>query len=147
MTTKVSIGTISHGTLRDEDLLEAFADELERLTGNETKLVAEARGLLEIGMNDGEASSNCVAELMDALNKFTPPHVWFGAHEGDGSDFGFWPDMDSFDGCHTEQLGEPSALSRSNEWIDIDCRVLVQINDHGNITVSELRGAEIWSAV
>jgi hypothetical protein len=33
-----------------------------------------------------------VAELEDSLDEIAAQHgLCFGAHEGDGSDFGFWP--------------------------------------------------------
>jgi hypothetical protein len=32
-TSKVTIGTLIHGTLRSEDLFDAFANELERIAG------------------------------------------------------------------------------------------------------------------
>ena len=33
MTVKIELGTLIHGTLRSEDLLQAFASELYRLAG------------------------------------------------------------------------------------------------------------------
>ena len=172
MNNKVTIGSVSAGTLRDEDLLIAFADELERVTGSEqpfAPLIAEARGLVETGFTDGEASSNCldaenvVCDLMSALSEYAPPHTYFGALDDDGADFGFWPTGEDFsDTCDIVRISD-------EEFIDIDCDVYVQVNDHGNITVSTLfcdgenhrlngtnlcsagqcliAGIEIWSAV
>lgn len=98
-----SIGTISHGTLRTADLLETFAGELESLVQRNAqawcsdegraqrdkymKLVGEAR---EVDIYS-EAADDIRAELEDALQEFAPPNARFGAHEGDGADFGFWP--------------------------------------------------------
>jgi hypothetical protein len=36
-------------------------------------------------------ASEIIADMMDALNDLAPAGYYFGAHEGDGSDFGFWP--------------------------------------------------------
>ena len=36
--------------------------------------------------------SEIVNDLMDALNEYAPDGYYFGAIEGDGSDFGFWQD-------------------------------------------------------
>lgn len=95
-------GTIIHATLRPEDLLTAFAGELEDcvtrnpelpLTGREamTKLVWDAR---EVTAFESEESSEIISELMEALQMFAPPGHYFGSNEGDGSDFGYWPGGD-----------------------------------------------------
>ena len=34
--------------------------------------------------------SEIVSELMDALNSYAPPNMYFGSIEGDGADFGWW---------------------------------------------------------
>lgn len=134
------VGAISSGTLRTEDLLARFAEELERLArgcehpGNKQtydELVAEAR---EFARDDeGEANEQFDGardEVLDmlscALGEFAPPYCYFGSHEGDGACFGFWPNMLSIgelprvvDGDAARALGE-------------DC---VCVNDHGNVTV------------
>lgn len=91
-------GTISHGTLRTPDLLRAFADEYERvLPFNSRDAVTDARNCAnEIDANPnhpGNYDCGCeiVAELIDALNEIaTREGMTFGAHEGDGSDYGYW---------------------------------------------------------
>ena len=141
----IRIGTLIHGTLQDEDLLEAFANELERISdGSYSDEIAEARTMVKYGITGenghGDTASEVIINLIDILNGYAPPHVYFGAHAGDGSDFGYWPIGDDWDNCSGHWVSK-------NVFIDHDCRVFVQINDHGNITVSELRGKEIWSAV
>ena len=159
MTAKVELGSISTGTLRNEDLLPAFRNELHNLSDGQHPLVelfdrtvetepwldwysVDIR-LADIAPEDQEYASELVNDLMDALNEYAPPHTYFGAHEGDGADFGFWPDMESFDGC--EIVG-----NHTNEeiTIDVDCMLLIEKNDHGNMTVSTVgAGEEIWSVV
>ena len=145
----IAIGTVIHGTLRDQDLLPAFADELERVGGpeldydlrNGSELIAEARQLVEIGFTyaefNGETSSECVNELMDALQDYAPVHMYFG-NTSDGSDFGWWP-VTEYD-CETVRIDDENV-------IDVECNIHINVNDHGNVTVSELRGAVIWAAV
>jgi hypothetical protein len=109
-------GTVSHGTLRECDLLEAFTNELDRLRdnnlytsdGDELALVDlngrvdDLLGMLErkhdlrgswadVVDHDGDEAGWWLEELTDLLNSYAPPGHHFGAHEGDGSDFGFWP--------------------------------------------------------
>jgi hypothetical protein len=85
-----TIGTVIHATLRTEDLLAAFADELEHLGANNPEHVALAQEARTINPDD-EWADEFVSDLMDALNEYAPDGCYFGAHEGDGSDFGFWP--------------------------------------------------------
>jgi hypothetical protein len=87
------IGTISHGTLRTEDLLQAFADELKLLDmANEYEsLLRKCNRIIKKGDYDSEEAVYLVNEsLPDALNSFAPDDCYFGSHPGDGSDFGFW---------------------------------------------------------
>ena len=88
----VEIGTVSHGTLLDRHLVPAFAAVLKRLDAkHEHSLVLK---LADKAQATGEYSMDLVAELMDALDTFAPEGCYFGAHWGDGSDFGFWPSED-----------------------------------------------------
>lgn len=94
---RAEIGSVSWGTMRVEDLIPTFADELESLIAAQqgraeweghARLVAEARAIEDF---DSEEAA-CVWEaLFDALEDFAPEGAYFGAHEGDGSDYGFWP--------------------------------------------------------
>lgn len=138
------IGTVSAGTLRTEDLLNAFADELEHrlpdapcAANNEpyVKLIWDAREAAERDDCDND-DLDIVVELEGALNEVCPPYIYFGTLEGDGSDFGFWPDIESLQ----EDM-------RSGE---IDPALEVDINDHGNVTVYVTRGTEreeLWACI
>ncbi len=139
------IGSISHGTLRTEDLIGAFADTLEGLTfingdyysqpenhkerDRLNSLVGEAQDAwTEDGteLQDEDSARELVDWLQDALTEFAPPYCFFGAHPGDGSDFGFWPCHDEIDELpHVEDSDEAEALGE-------DCK---HVNDHGNVTV------------
>lgn len=88
----ISVGTISHGTLRTVDLLHAFACELQRIAGA-SDLASEAlerANALHGSADETESDSELVAELQDALDAAAPAGMYFGTLEGDGSDFGFW---------------------------------------------------------
>lgn len=92
------IGTISHGTLRVQDLLRAFADELDRLevmSGDIAKAREYAR-MLDMHHNDVAPqvyldADDCLQTLSSKLEELAPEDCYFGTHPGDGSDFGFWP--------------------------------------------------------
>lgn len=152
-----NIGSISHGTLRTEDLLHSFGNELEwqinrngeflsrpenfPMRDRLAKLLGESRD----AWND-DAASELVVELQDALNEFAAPYCSFSAHCGDGSDFGFWPmDMEEI----KEQIEFTSSTDQefpdddfSGEWL--------HINERGNCTLYvrlDGKDSEIWSLV
>ena len=85
--------SISWGTLRDEDLIRAFTEEMYRLAPfNNRKLRYEAEQWLEDYAAGQEPPHGAliVNDLFDVLNDIAAAHgAWFGALEGDGSDFAF----------------------------------------------------------
>lgn len=95
---RITEGTVSHGTLRTQDLLLSFASEYERiLPFNSSKLVSEARQYadhLENGAADADIfdeANDCLNSLIDGLNECAIREgMYFGNTEGDGTDFGFW---------------------------------------------------------
>lgn len=145
-----SIGTISHGTLREEDLLETFANELEYQVqyhsnapcGSENEgymtLIWNARELDLENEEQQATASDLITELMDALNEFAPPYCYFGSLEGDGSDFGYWPDMNQLEELpRVENSDEAKALGEDAMFV----------NDHGNVTVYGGDGSVIFECV
>jgi len=146
-----TIGSVSTGTLRTEDLLEAFAGELEdhvrankRCRGldlpGKRKLIREAYAVDP----ESDTADHVIAELMEALETFAPPYCYFGTLEGDGADFGFWPEPGLFDSDDIlpRFRDEPPADFRG------DCLL---VNDHGNVTCGHVNGrgkfAAIWDCV
>jgi len=148
--------------MRTEDLLEAYANELEYLMKREdkrvkannqqaalignvlaevnsrhveyAKFIAEARDIDP----DSDEASELVNELADALREYTPAYCYFGAHEGDGADYGFWPSWGEIDELPTvEDSDEAKALGE-------DCK---SVNDHGNVTVYGGDGSVLWDCV
>ena len=76
--------TISHATLRTEDLVEAFESWIECV---DPKGYAE---LMEEKDEDYPEEEWLNEVLFDTMNDYAPEGYYFGALEGDGSDFGFW---------------------------------------------------------
>jgi hypothetical protein len=151
MTYKATIGSISTGTLLDEDLIEAFSGELALLCGAQRyhrKLVDEADRMLDNATpDDRETASELVNGLQDALNEYAPAYGYFGTHEGDGADFGFWlmPDF--------QQMMNFAGVLMVNDTSEIPADFqgeVLHVNDHGNATFYVADNGtltEIWSIV
>jgi len=93
-------GTISHGTLRPQDLIPAFLDALRTVDPTYDQLhFAWIPQYLACALVEGDASdwwssedcNWCLEDLISRLEESAPEGTYFGTHEGDGSDFGFWP--------------------------------------------------------
>ena len=169
MKQSAALGSISHGTLRECDLLEAFMHELEwqiRRNGEHysrpenfserdrlNALVGDAGDCFDeygedIAEDKQELASKLVnQELPDALGEFAAPYCYFGAHMGDGSDFGFWP-------ADIEEIKEQVEFvsSKGAEYPADDYRgEWLHINERGNCTlyVREDSGKDrkIWGCV
>lgn len=143
-TYKTTVGTISHATLRTEDLCVSFSDELKRCAPDHD-LVKEAEAIQTLwaagwlDIYDNERVSELVNELLpDALNEYAPPYCYFGNTEGDGSDFGFWPSMEQID--ELPRVSDPSEVENQTE----DCAF---VNDHGNVTVYGADGSVLLELV
>lgn len=155
---KATIGSISHGTLRSEDLVQTFADTLESLASQEgdrkhDELLLNAREWLRQGLAGRVGGGHerdgleFTEELSNALQEFAPPYCYFGANEGDGSDFGFWPDMFALD-CDCAD-GEVLPVRDLSQVPDSWEGPVWLVNDHGNGTLymPERTYREAWSIV
>lgn len=137
----VATGSVSHGTMRPEDLIPAFMSALESIkeeiaapgpitqspeeTMERVRMVSAIDDLLgpmearqsgedtdEDTDDDGadyfetESAQWDLEELFEALDSLSPPGHYFGAHPGDGADYGFWEcEKGADDSC--EDCGEP----------------------------------------
>lgn len=126
------LGSISSGTLQDADLIPTFTDTLLSLSK----------------LNDGDIDLSLVLDALEnALNDLSPPFCYFGTHEGDGTDFGFWLDRDALQEAIAD--GEILKLPAGDPWptnLGIAAYVL-EVNNHGNQTLFDLDHTEVWSIV
>src|SRR4051794_775500 len=96
---RINIGSVSHGTLRSEDLIEAFIYELQQqspLRQSHRKIIREIEQRIKLSNRlakrtpeladyfDTEDASEDVVELIDALQSYAPIGFTFGSHPGDG---------------------------------------------------------------
>lgn len=170
----VTLGSVICGTHRNEDLIPAFVDALddirERLAAPGTtteepaalaervKMVAgldnvlggiekrmEAEGYFE--SEDADWDLNEI--LFPILDQHAPPFCYFGSHEGDGADFGFWISWDAIeDACHD---GSILRVRAGDTWRDgnltEEVEFVLEVTDHGNASLFTCGGEEVWSVV
>ena len=152
---KRNMGSVSHGTMREEDLIPSFLWKLQQmrpLKREHAKLVREIEArMADYAENDIAAESTyyqCddatgdLESLFDALDFYALPGFYFGAHPGDGSDYGFWLSesfVGEFDGLRVSDTSEvPRGFSGE----------VLHVNDHGNLTLyAAARGRlrEVWA--
>jgi ABC-type transporter Mla subunit MlaD len=153
--TQIQIGSISTRTLRPQDLLETFAATLNQLD-KANPLIAKA---LDTITNDAEESADTgsevidarvaayelVNELADAIQEHCPPFVRFGAHEGDGADFGFWVDHEALN----EALQDPEYTLINGQLYSVPRNEAVLIQNHGtdDMTVMDMERNVLWSTL
>jgi hypothetical protein len=159
---KLSFGSISHGTLRSEDLLDAFLSEAEARfpdskTAADTRRVRDAvlevddAATIEAFYASDWVSSVINEDLHDLLNEDLLPFMYFGANEGDGADFGYWFDYDAFE--TSVQDGETIKVEELPEDLaDFYCmypdaQYIAVISDHGNIELYTAGGEHIYGIV
>lgn len=169
------IGSVSCGTMREEDLIPDFLQELRQHKGEATFRRSHHAGLCrdiarrmesEEYYESGDAGYD-LESLFDALGEYAGPYFYFGAHPGDGSDYGYWLsenwDEEFVDALHNgaPALRKPFPNEPVNRGISLKVNDLSEIpswfrgevavvNDHGNVTlyVKNSRGLrEVWAIV
>ncbi len=180
------LGSISHATMRTEDLIPSFMDALDDIkddlatSGKDDQWTKDAITRIDnvladieqrrakFGLDDttptddvddaesrwadyydsADADYDLNETLFDLLNEFAPPYAYFGAHPGDGSDYGFWLSED----VQQDVKDNGGLVVEDTSEVPEDYRgEVLHINDHGNATLyyttesGEL--VEVWSVV
>jgi len=142
--TVFQLGSISTDTLLIEDIFPAYLDQLDKLSPN-SPLSKEVWAYMETGalLEEHENAWGIVEQIDLLLNELCPPFVYFGALEGDGADFGFWPDMDGLrdatgDGSFEQVFGEHELSEHG---------IIINVTDHSEFVVMDMERNVLWSVV
>lgn len=158
------LGSISCGTMREEDLIPTFLYEAKhlRLSKADRKMVREIDQRYAAATDSdseqdeapntyfADTATDDLSDLFDLLNNYAPDYCYFGAPEGfDGALYGVWPmselltdtSQGGYDGyvfrCgdhHPSEYGDP-ANGDIDEPIDLAYSHALRVNDHGNATL------------
>jgi hypothetical protein len=157
----------SHATAQAEDIIPALMDALEGVDRAATRKIRRRypnlfkrrrgsgpgwRDSLVGNVRDLEGKSDeeqeCIAELEDVLTERCPPYSYVGSHPGNSSDIGCWPDLERLE----EAVADGEVLKdedvfwlKKGELPEVEC--ILHVNDHGNITLYDRDGREIWAVV
>lgn len=182
MTTRTPrIGSVSHGTLRAADLIPTFLDTLGTLGGESAVSAACRDAVFPSHINvpegpapnygytwsDAESPETCaylesddaaddIRQLVDALSALAPAYVYFGTHEGDASDYGYWPSWDSIESdsitvaeYRKDPEGSTWGILRVSDLSEVPSDysgAVLLVNDHGNATCYSCSRASFGSS-
>ena len=147
---KYLFGTVSHGTMREEDLIPAFLSTIEYFSkAKARKLRRELKDIEKVEPEDDRLDQMAYflnETLFDALDSYAAPYFYFGSHPGDGCDYGFWLSDEALE--YAEDLLKVSDLSEVPK--DYRGEILL-VNDHGNTSLYVKQGnghlKEVWAVV
>lgn len=151
-----NIGSISTATLRNQDLVPLFLNTLKETDRTAYEKVVTCSALKALTLEDDDVwwqsddSFALLDSLFDALDESSPPYFHFGAHEGDGADFGWWLSHDALDEEFSE-YGDGLRVSDTSEVPDNYTGEVLRVSDHGNATLYVADGKgnleEQWGVV
>ena len=85
--------SVSHGTMRTQDLIPAFMDVIRdtpEYVQTTNIIPAHALENKEADWWNSNEATEFLESLFDILDIYSPEGYCFGAHPGDGSDYGYW---------------------------------------------------------
>lgn len=85
------LGSVSHGTMLTEDLIPTFHNVLHDIDSERAERLQADIAFTVLGESENVDADDILHELFDILDEYAPDGYYFGAHVGDGSDYGFWP--------------------------------------------------------
>ena len=142
-----TIGAVSSGTMRNHDLADAFLWELDYLGHQDATTLRTDWEAIDEDDTDGGPADELVHAMFDALEECAPPYCYFGAFEGDGACYGFFPVPDVVDFAMANGCPVVDDLA---EVLQGETEAMI-INDHGNISYGSIgpdgEFKEVWSCV
>lgn len=153
-----SVGPIGDATREDlEALAFDFAWTLRKLHGGDRdsdrrRAAKQALAAYAECMEDDESA---LANFIDttgreALERYCPPYLRFDENR-DGQ-FGFWPDICSLEEDARCRNGVVK-VDAGDRWPPLwppqghEIQFVMEVNDHGNVTLFDRRRRELWSCV
>ena len=173
MKNELSIGSISEGTLKTEDIgnnliwhlnqINLETSDLDTYRKLKHEFSDEIEELEESAFLPGEESEDEYSETLEHVydeikaiaDNYLPDYCYLGFTIGDGADFGVWPEpqlledttQGSFDGYVYRSTIETNGV---DEHVPAEYSHYLAVNDHGNATLWARNGdtwRECWAVV
>ena len=129
----MQLGSVSSGTMRYKDLIPCFESELAMLSKTALRKIHVAQKKWE---KNEEIVYYYLNSLFDALNERCPLFCYFGASEGDGANYGCWFSRNALeDAISCREVVKVNAGEEYPEDWKNNYEYLVEVNDHGNVTI------------
>lgn len=160
---KITIGPVSEGTLKTDELLKKFAETMNEVVegdieeresvahtcgrAEELSYILSLEGTDEIVQIQEEAEA-LLDYITGVLDEISPEGIRFGTADGDVACFGFFVDWDYLE----EEIRDGRIIKNPDDRNAHRDKLVLDVNDHGNATLlmwSEPRQdwVEIWSVV
>jgi hypothetical protein len=143
-----NIGSVSSGSMREEDLIPAFVIHLLHQRGLTWKHRRDVNAIDRRSDKDGYYDTDApewdLEWLFETMDAYAPEGFYFGSNPGDGADYGYWLSdhfVLDFDGLKVNDLSEVPG-----DWSGL----VLDVNDHGNMTLYLQDGKErieMWGVV
>lgn len=156
-----SVGPISDSTRTDiQSLASDFAFTIRKLCANDRdrgrcKAANEALKQYDNAEQEFDNDSSPLEEFVDSiarevLESYCAPYMGF--YENEDGLFGFWPDLESLQDDALSREGV-ARVNAGDPWPPLwpphgnQIQFVMEVTDHGNVTLFNRRRVEIWSCV
>jgi hypothetical protein len=138
--------------MRSEDLIPAFMDVIEQYAPERFAQIEEPAWFDEDDEDSpaAEVADEFLDELFGIMDEIAAPYTYFGASEGDGACYGFWPDIDGLeeDARYRDGVVKIHDGAEFVTYPMYPVYYVMSVSDHGNVTLYDARTRkEIWSVV
>lgn len=82
--------SVSHATMIDTDIVEAIERDMQGVVPNDNTLWGAIEEFWAAEEDSEDRAFLLNETIWDEMNDIAPEGTYFGAHPGDGSDYGFW---------------------------------------------------------
>ena len=148
----LTVGSWSTGTMRTEDIAQTLAQmaySLGIVDDPNIVIIADWDDDADHNDDDYQTIGEAIADAIDVLQEYVPMYCYVGTNESDPADFGVFPSADAIrEAIRTGVELIPTDRNGAGSTINVEDGVIIDVNDHGNVTISTIeRGTTLLELV